>query len=50
MSQCKDTNNKVISISGLWALAFGQGGGMNGNPNQLFLPQARTNTPTVCSA
>jgi uncharacterized protein (TIGR03118 family) len=36
MNQCKDTNNKVISISGLWALAFGQGGGMNGNPNQLF--------------
>jgi len=36
MSQLKDTNNKVISISGLWSLAFGQGGGMNGNPNQLF--------------
>jgi uncharacterized protein (TIGR03118 family) len=36
ITQCKDTNNKVISISGLWALAFGQGGGMNGNPNQLF--------------
>ena len=36
ITQCKDTSNKVISISGLWALAFGQGGGMNGNPNQLF--------------
>jgi uncharacterized protein (TIGR03118 family) len=36
ITQCKGTNNKVISISGLWALAFGQGGGMNGNPNQLF--------------
>jgi uncharacterized protein (TIGR03118 family) len=36
MSQLKGTNNNVISISGLWALAFGQGGGMNGNPNQLF--------------
>lgn len=36
MSQLKGTNNKVISISGLWSLAFGQGGGMNGNPNQLF--------------
>jgi uncharacterized protein (TIGR03118 family) len=36
MTQLKDTNNKVISIDGLWALAFGQGGGMNGNPNQLF--------------
>jgi uncharacterized protein (TIGR03118 family) len=36
ITQCKGTNNKVISISGLWALAFGQGGKMNGNPNQLF--------------
>jgi uncharacterized protein (TIGR03118 family) len=36
ITQCKGTNNKVLSISGLWALAFGQGGGMNGNPNQLF--------------
>ncbi len=36
MTQLKDTNNKVISLSGLWALAFGQGGGMNGKPNQLF--------------
>jgi len=36
MTQLKGTNNKVISISGLWSLAFGQGGGMNGKPNQLF--------------
>jgi uncharacterized protein (TIGR03118 family) len=36
ITQLKNTNNKVISISGLWALAFGQGGGMNGKPNQLF--------------
>jgi len=36
ISQLKNTSNKVISISGLWALAFGQGGGMNGRPNQLF--------------
>jgi uncharacterized protein (TIGR03118 family) len=36
MSQLKGTNNKFISIGGLWSLAFGQGGGMNGNPNQLF--------------
>jgi len=36
ITQLKGTNNKVISISGLWSLAFGQGGGMNGNPNQLF--------------
>jgi uncharacterized protein (TIGR03118 family) len=36
ITQLKNTSSKVISISGLWALAFGQGGGMNGNPNQLF--------------
>jgi len=36
MTQLKGTNNKVLSIDGLWALAFGQGGGQNGNPNQLF--------------
>jgi uncharacterized protein (TIGR03118 family) len=36
MSQLKDTTNKVLSIDGLWALAFGQGGGQNGKPNQLF--------------
>jgi uncharacterized protein (TIGR03118 family) len=36
MTQLKGTNGKVISIDGLWALAFGQGGGMNGKPNQLF--------------
>jgi uncharacterized protein (TIGR03118 family) len=36
MSQLKGTNGKVLSIDGLWALAFGQGGGSNGNPNQLF--------------
>jgi len=32
----KDGNGKTIKISGLWALEFGQGGGNNGNPNQLF--------------
>jgi uncharacterized protein (TIGR03118 family) len=36
MTQLQDTKHKVITLSGLWALAFGQGGGMNGNPNQLF--------------
>jgi len=36
ISQLKDTTGKVLSISELWALAFGQGGGMNGKPNQLF--------------
>jgi len=36
MTQLKGTNKKVLSIDGLWALAFGQGGGSNGKPNQLF--------------
>ena len=36
VSQLTDTTNKVISIDGLWAIAFGQGGGTNGKPNQLF--------------
>jgi uncharacterized protein (TIGR03118 family) len=36
ISQLKGTNGKPVSIDGLWALAFGQGGGSNGNPNQLF--------------
>jgi uncharacterized protein (TIGR03118 family) len=36
ISQLKSTSGKVLSIDGLWALAFGQGGGTNGNPNQLF--------------
>jgi len=36
VGQLKGTNNKTLSISGLWALAFGQGGGMNGKTNQLF--------------
>jgi uncharacterized protein (TIGR03118 family) len=36
ISQLKGTNNKVLSIDGLWSLAFGQGGGKNGKANQLF--------------
>jgi uncharacterized protein (TIGR03118 family) len=32
----KDSSGMPIKIDGLWALAFGQGGGMNGKPNQLF--------------
>jgi uncharacterized protein (TIGR03118 family) len=46
ITQLKDTNNKVLSIDGLWALAFGQGGGSNGKPNQLFFtagPSGYTN-------
>lgn len=32
----KGSTGKPIVIDDLWALAFGQGGGSNGNPNQLF--------------
>jgi uncharacterized protein (TIGR03118 family) len=42
MTQLKDTKSKVISIDGLWALAFGQGGGQNGKPNQLFFTAGPT--------
>jgi uncharacterized protein (TIGR03118 family) len=41
----KNTANKVISIDGLWGLAFG-GGGMSGKTNQLFFtagPQGYAN-------
>jgi len=36
ITQLKNTSGKTISINGLWALAFGEGGGQNGQPNQLF--------------
>jgi uncharacterized protein (TIGR03118 family) len=36
IGQLKDSSNKVISINGLWGLAFGAGNSMNGNKNQLF--------------
>lgn len=32
----KTTKGKPLTIDGLWGLAFGQGGGSNGQPNQLF--------------
>jgi uncharacterized protein (TIGR03118 family) len=46
LTPLKNTSGKPISIDGLWALAFGQGGGNNGNPNQLFFtagPNGYTN-------
>jgi uncharacterized protein (TIGR03118 family) len=36
LGQLKDTNSNVISIDGLWGLAFGAGNVMNGMKNQLF--------------
>ncbi len=41
MSQLKNTSNKVISLDGLWGLAFG-GGGMSGKTNQLFFTAGPT--------
>jgi len=32
----KNTAGKPLHIDGLWGIAFGQGGGQNGKPNQLF--------------
>ncbi len=32
----ENTKGKAIVIDGLWGLAFGQGGGKNGQPDQLF--------------
>jgi uncharacterized protein (TIGR03118 family) len=36
IGQLKDTNNNLISISGLWGLAFGAGSTNNGPKNALF--------------
>jgi len=36
LTPLKNASGKPIKIDLLWAIAFGQGGGMNGNPNQLF--------------
>lgn len=36
LTPLKDKSGKPISIDELWAIAFGQGGGQNGKPNQLF--------------
>jgi len=41
LGQLKNTKNKVISIDGLWGLAFG-GGGISGNPNQLLFTAGPT--------
>lgn len=36
VGQLKDTTRKVISVNGLWGLAFGAGNSKNGQKNQLF--------------
>jgi uncharacterized protein (TIGR03118 family) len=37
-----NAKGKAIAIDGLWAIAFGQGGGKNGQPNQLFFTAGPT--------
>src|ERR1700751_3319270 len=39
----RDASGKPIEIDGFWALQFGQGGGPNGAPNQLFFTAGPNN-------
>ncbi|HZC65394.1 MAG TPA: TIGR03118 family protein [Candidatus Dormibacteraeota bacterium] len=39
----RDAGGKPIEIDGVWALQFGQGGGPNGAPNQLFFTAGPNN-------
>jgi uncharacterized protein (TIGR03118 family) len=43
LTPLKDSTGKPLSIDGLWSIAFGQGGGMNGKPNQLFFTAGPNN-------
>lgn len=38
-----DTTGKIISESGLWAIAFGGGTSQNGKANQLFFASGPNN-------
>jgi uncharacterized protein (TIGR03118 family) len=39
----RDATGKAIEIDDIWAIQFGQGGGANGNPNQLFFTAGNNN-------
>jgi uncharacterized protein (TIGR03118 family) len=39
----RDTSGKAIEIDDVWAIQFGQGGGANGNTNQLFFTAGNNN-------
>jgi uncharacterized protein (TIGR03118 family) len=39
----RDASGKPIEVDGIWALQFGQGGGPNGAPNQLFFTAGPNN-------
>ena len=39
----RDTSGKAIEIDDVWAIQFGQGGGANGNSNQLFFTAGNNN-------
>jgi uncharacterized protein (TIGR03118 family) len=43
LTPLKNTAGKPIHIDELWAIAFGQGGGMNGKSNQLFFTAGPNN-------
>jgi uncharacterized protein (TIGR03118 family) len=39
----RDASGKPIEVDGIWAIQFGQGGGPNGAPNQLFFTAGPNN-------
>jgi len=39
----RDTRGQAIEIDDIWAIQFGQGGGANGNTNQLFFTAGNNN-------
>jgi uncharacterized protein (TIGR03118 family) len=39
----RDASGKAIEIDDIWAIQFGQGGGANGNANQLFFTAGNNN-------
>jgi uncharacterized protein (TIGR03118 family) len=39
----RDASGIAIEIDDIWAIQFGQGGGANGNPNQLFFTAGNNN-------
>jgi uncharacterized protein (TIGR03118 family) len=39
----RDTSGKAIEIDDIWGIQFGQGGGANGNTNQLFFTAGNNN-------
>jgi hypothetical protein len=42
-ARLRDTSGKAIEIDDIWGIQFGQGGGANGNTNQLFFTAGNNN-------